>query len=187
VVEASTKHFSSFTVLLITKGAGAPTCGETFAACGGDLVGTWTLDQACVRLEVDPAFAECTEPPTQSYEIGVTGEMTFGADGSYRMDRTFTIGLDARYPSACLREAGQSCEELGGTTQGDACVVMDSFDDAQTDSGTYAAEAGTLDIMSTDPDPQDTSVVTYCVSGDSVTVRVTDAAGTLLEYTATRQ
>jgi len=221
-VSATTMHFTPFTVVLIAHAdgtieqTGGACATDAFDACGGDLVGTWVYDAACVTLPPDALssggtnpFEACAEQPQLSVTVDLTGSTTFDQDGTFTLDQTVTSSNELRIPASCVADLSMggdpamACTDiLQGTLDANGdCVSGSDMPDMSTsmETGTWSADSstGTLTVDTTKgadagtPDGgTDTKneEVHYCVMGDSVTVVVTNLDDmTTIRYTATRQ
>jgi hypothetical protein len=105
--------------------------------------------------------------------------------------------MEVSIPNACLDKIGMgkiTCESFEGKTVGKACVLaQDPETSMNMSSGTYTTSGSKLVISETSTDAgagsggTDSENVEYCVKGNSLSVRVTAAKGTVMHYTATRQ
>jgi hypothetical protein len=210
-ITATTTHFTPFTVVLVlrddgTVGQVGGQCGEDFAACGGDISGTWKYTGACLTLPEDifggsdgeeNPFAMCSEAPKAEFSIDIQGTITFGSDGSFSADQTTTIASKFSVANSCLEDlGGATCDQIGGTPEGDACVLGGEEPDSSTemDTGTYTTNGAVLVVTSDEEQPQPTdpseeeSKVEYCVKGSKLTVRILDEEeGTTIVYEAEKQ
>ncbi len=204
-ITATTTHFTAFTVILVVKDDGTVgqvggQCGGDFTACGGDITGTWEYSGSCVSFPDDAfggsgednPFADCTEPPTVSFSLDISGDVTFGSDGSFAANQTTQVTGGYSIPNSCLEELGATCDQVGGTPDGDACLAGGDEEEPELDmtTGTYTTDGGTLVVVSDDdtgePD-EDAGATTYCVRGDTLTVHFENSDGSVVEYTATRR
>lgn len=203
---AETTHFTPFTVLLLpdssTQVGGM--CGDDIAPCGGDVVGTWEYTAACLNLpdpfggmgEENP-FEACSVAPLARYTIDISGEATFGADGSFMAEQTQSISGGIVISAACLDElAAQgggttiTCEQFGGVPEGRDCLIGGEDVEPTTDitTGSYTTSGDVLMVMEDgfEPDPTDLGQQ-YCVQGDTLTVHLTDEEGLDIMLTARRK
>jgi hypothetical protein len=185
-------------------GAGAGTCGKV-APCGGDLLGSWTISDACAT---DTAFTSavvaalgCPTATATSSAIQASGNYLFGADGTYTVTENVSATVALDVPSSCLVVAGVTvgCAELGGLLQvadtvrsamcaqagsgtcGCTLVTAPQFDE----SGTYAIAGTTLNTTaSTGTATGTTSSGGYCVVDGSTLHLVQTAPSTTTGATA---
>jgi hypothetical protein len=162
-------------------GSGA-TCSSN-ASCGGDIVGTWTIAQACYATLSRPL--SCAQEQQSVSDQVQTGTMVFGSDGTFMLMTRTTGTLSILLPPSCLAEQAATCAEAdanlrelaeisetftsascvddAGTC---ACALM--FDISSNGSGTYTTAGSTLTITSSG-DPRDS---TYCVAGSTLVMAV---------------
>jgi hypothetical protein len=88
-------------------------------ACGGDIVGAWTVSSACMKIsgEVDLSGlgTDCKSSPVTG-TLTVTGTFTVNADGTFT-DETTTTGEEILdLPQTCLTLSGtvSTCARIGG-------------------------------------------------------------------------
>jgi len=137
-----------------------------FTACGGDLVGTWTLSDVC--LDENIGVDECPEfsgGVTTSYSSGYT--ISFTADEVILPAATRTLQLQASMPLSCaleMMEEIETCEDLSGPESGECsgetvCTCEGTQEQEVLAATTsYAPEGeGGLSIDGMDYD--------YCVNG----------------------
>lgn len=204
---AETTHFTPFTVLIVADGSqqvGGQCSGE-FTPCGGDLMGTWEYTAACLNLpdgfvpgvDEENPFEVCSVQPLARYNVDISGEVTFGADGSFTSEQTRSFSGGILITGACLDQiASQSggmsitCESLEGVPEGDDCLVGSEEEPPETEimTGTYTAEGNVVMVHEDgyEPDPSDMGQE-YCVRGDTLTVHLSDDEGLDITFTATRK
>lgn len=158
-----------------------PACNPEPAPCGGDVVGTWTIDSHCGFESLSNFFAGDCPSSTMSYVASeLTGTQVLGDDGSFSLEGELSIDLDLQIDTdTCF---GVGCGQFGDllTMQDNnlevACVEAEGSegcDCAMTITntlereGTYAVEGDmitlTTDVGTADPAP-------FCVAGDHLTI-----------------
>ena len=182
-------------------GSGGTASCSNVSACGGSVVGTWTVTSSCLKLsgamDVTLASLGCSTVPVTG-SVSTTGTFVAKADGSYT-DNTRTTG-SVTFPLAasCLsisstpvtcEKAGSIFPALGWTTS--ACTTTNG----QCNCSLSADQAGGLGLVSDLVTPQGmytTSVNTlstgdvsynYCASGGTLTLTpqmATALAGTVV-------
>jgi len=151
-----------------------PSC--PFTACGGDLVGTWTVDSACHApggLE-EVALLGCDDARISRSTIVASGTWTFGADMTYTRSVSQQETLEFTEPLSCDSSAtacsNVSVRDYAATCTGTGCCSCTQVrpNRTSTDSGTYAVSGSTvtLTIGGTRLPYQ------YCVGGNTVTFSV---------------
>jgi hypothetical protein len=80
-----------------------------FAACGGDVVGTWKVDKTCFGGTTSPLTAQC---PSATFQISETldGTVEFTSDGMFTQNVDSSFVEDFTLPASCLQ--GASCAQL---------------------------------------------------------------------------
>jgi len=103
-----------------SSGSGGESASCTsVTSCGGDLVGTWTVDASCLEvsgvLDMSGFGLGCSQASVTG-TLRVTGTWSANADGTYA-DNTITTGQEQIHLAAeCLSVSGTpvTCERLGG-------------------------------------------------------------------------
>ena len=184
-VSAPVEHFTRFAVVL-RDGAFVVTssCGDladSFTACGGDVMGEWSMGDLCF----DEAFmADAGELGEQcpgasvNYEVEWTGSVSF--DGT-RMTRRFDSAeatSEMTIPHECL-PAGATCDLMsqGSDDQGScvdtgsACQCTYSDQDLEMDVEQDAYQIDNTTMVVTSEDGEVTRVP-YCVRGAELVLKV---------------
>ena len=192
-VSAPVEHFSAFAIIITAAGAVQKgECSEladTFNACGGDVVGTWTIDTLCIYWDPnDNPLAGPGSPFEQCPELvfGVTVDWV----GTYVVDATtVTTNLDQvishqhwEIPLSCFGEGvtcamldenmdeatcvddGTSCTCDGEQIQGDGMQMVQ----------TYVLEGNTF-VSTTEEGT--VSRLDYCVQGGDAIFRALEPEG----------
>ena len=160
-----------------------PTCEPEFAvadACGGDLVGTWTLDDACGRLGVLAGIeAECAQIEVLSESVtGASGTLEVRSDNTYVENLNVTGEVDFTIASSCVESLVSTCTELStrltaAFNQDTTVQCADSpggcrcqIDGALTrqSTGTYALSGASVTL-------DDGLTYSYCVNEDTLALR----------------
>ncbi|HET9933183.1 MAG TPA: hypothetical protein VFQ35_20910 [Polyangiaceae bacterium] len=137
--------------------------------CGGDVVGTWAIKDAC--LDTSAASSQiastlmsglgCTTATVQSADAKVSGSLTFNSDMSYQANVSQSTTIKLMLPSDCLKFQGitVTCDQLnqavssglltgfdsfkcGSVSGGCTCTI--GFSENDTSSGTYTASGNDL-------------------------------------------
>lgn len=155
---------------------GTPGSCQNAPACGGDIVGSWSIASTCLGVDVSSFTADC--PSSTAYANGyqITGMITYDADMTFTLMSTMSGSVVARYPAACLTPAdgvAVTCDQLGTAllatgkyasvdclANGTACdCTVGTTPQTFTATGTYSITAGVL--LAGTADESD-----YCVKGD---------------------
>jgi hypothetical protein len=146
---------------------------SSVTACGGDLVGTWTVASACLNvtgnLDLSLAGAGCASAPVTG-NLEVTGTWTANPDGTYS-DGTTTSGTEHfTLAPSCLviSSTPVTCSGAAGllTALGYASVTCTSTADGGCDCRGTVHQAGGIGSVS--PAPSTTG--NYTPSGNMVTI-----------------
>ena len=166
--------------LLVAAGCAGDggSCG-VFAACGGDVVGKWSLAQACTAAAATGSDHTCPGATgTSSWQIA--GSWTFGADLTYSTDSSMTRSESATFPPSCLTMQGMTvtCAQLdaelkaqiGGSLQSASCsgssdctCVVTYKPTAVSEDGTYTTAGNVMTRTRTGSGYGNR--VDYCVKG----------------------
>jgi hypothetical protein len=179
-------------------GFGIQSC-EAFTACGGDVVGSWTLTGVCID-GLEDMFADIADQPGcedffGAFRASANGEFTFSEDGMASVEgSSFTFQIDVKVTSACVKglgganatldsarcdmmessQANRDSQSIAGATcsfGGGACnCKVASVPMPLGGNGPYEVQGNDL-IQGGDTNP-------FCVDGDRLTVRTSAGAGT---------
>lgn len=139
----------------------------SFAACGGDVVGEWDVVQLCVSD--DPQTIEDCPDAVIDVVQDITGSVSMNDDMTYTMTLTSSGTIDATVPTSCLPD-GFACEDIPDidcTTEGANCECVDTFNETNTDGGTWSTSGNTLTLTS----DAGISEIDYCVDGNQLTIQ----------------
>ena len=162
---------------------GMPSACRSGAACGGDVVGTWSIASTCLSVDVSSFTAGC--PSATAFPDGyqLTGMVTYDSSLTFTMMTTLAGNVVAKYPAACLTPPDGvpvTCEQLRAallapgkyatvdcTADGTGCDC--TFGTTQTFSGTGMYKI----ILPMPGGPPNTALLSgtadesdYCVKGD---------------------
>jgi len=176
-------------------GGGPPPGCTAFSACGGNVVGTWTISTLCgPGVMQTQAITGCTGG-TGTITISTTGSLVFGADLSYTVMTTTSGTAVEKLPKSCF--AGTTCAQVqdallmqgafsGGTCTDDGTNCNCNLTLApmpNTETGTYTISGSTI---STTPTTAGAAPGTsqFCVSGNQLSVASTDTTQPMLVIVA---
>lgn len=131
-----------------------PVCA--FVPCGGDLVGNWTIQQACpAPMHVQ----DCPIAELEPKDVTVSGTFSFGTDGGLTFDITSSGAWEGVVPSSCV--AGTDCASIAvslyqvnappaSCTSDDdgGCSCSSPATPTQTDTRPYLVSGNTAAYMS---------------------------------------
>lgn len=160
-------------------------CGQ-LNGCGGDLVGTWTIDGACADDFIQLMGSAVDKPECNGLivdtQTDATGTFTF-TETTMSTTATLSIDVTARYTPACAMAIANGaavdlpavCSNLDeqyaqmGTVSGASCSIVGancdcilSFEQSLSTSENYSVSGSTITYPG-DPDP-----ITFCVEGDKL-------------------
>ena len=185
---------TSLVVALAGAGCGGggdsapPNCLQV-QPCGGNVVGTWSLLGVCFseryRMKAsDSLAAVCPGASIDTFDIDVSGTITFNADLTYVSNVHETVSATERIPLSCLGGFA-SCAEVTssspestltctGTTM---CTCHASGMPTGDETGTYATSGTSLSMT----DPNSTSTDAYCVEQNRLhVIGIDDTTGEIL-------
>ncbi|HET7545677.1 MAG TPA: arabinofuranosidase catalytic domain-containing protein [Polyangiaceae bacterium] len=159
-------------------------------ACGGSLVGTWTVASSCISVsgavDAQKQFGLSCPTGQLTASLSVSGTFSTKADGSF-VDGTTTTGpAQLTLPAECLFLSGTTttCERIGQVIQGyTGLKCVDAAGGGCSCSGTLNQQ-GSMGVPTQAPNAdgflmtadntatitQDNSQYSYCVSGSTLTV-----------------
>jgi hypothetical protein len=103
-----------------TDDSAGPACAFP-GACGGDVVGTWEVEDVCFgSLDAEAPLPACGRVPPEVTFRKVSGFAEFRADGTAEMELGFTMQVVHVYDADCIRALGgrvapsaSYCQTLG--------------------------------------------------------------------------
>ncbi len=150
----------------------------TTTGCGGDVVGLWTIQQACV-VSVREPMAGCPSGYSELMEANMAGTVDLVADGTYNSVSTGSSAtIDFVFPAECTE--GAECASYGETMGGLSCVdraeggctctaVYEAGPSAE--DGTWSVAGTELTLQSSAPDVEPVTTP-YCADVDELWVGV---------------
>ncbi len=180
-------------------GGGGGAC-DTPDACGGDVVGSWTLQSLCFA-NAEVLFTAALDEPMcegaiESSQVHASGTYVYGKDGSASADVVYSIEFSTLWSAACLNaldgqnrtldaarcadlqrqyEALPEIDKAPCSLKGSACACsIFTGQNLTTTPGSYQVKGNTLQ-QGDDDSP-------YCVRGDTLTILRTSGGltGTLV-------
>jgi hypothetical protein len=177
----------------------AATCGKV-AACGGSIVGTWTVAASCATAAA-PSVPGCASASVKDVMVSASGSSTFKSDGTFTLNSTQSGSEVLVIPMSCLSSGGATatCAQLSGilgaalmgdagttascTTSGSECDCMIGLPSTTNmESGTYKVSGTTLTTMSGGT----TTTADFCVQGNELHV-ISTSMGTSGDIVGTMQ
>jgi hypothetical protein len=191
------RHFAMKMMVLGVVAAGAAGgCGGDGAnaacgvePCGGDLVGAWDLSAVCADTEslrqmfrdafLEGSMGACPQVSSGPVSLGISGPLSYTDDLNYAVNMTVTLDGSLAIPTSCL--AGDSCADLSaaladnplftGCTGTTTCTCKMHLVQTDVESGTYTLSGTAASMVASDGS---TSALSYCVKGDTMTMRDAD-------------
>ena len=175
-------------------GAGGSTCSNA-AACGGNIVGSWTITSSCISIDASNMVPEMDCPGATGTAEGfkVTGAVSYAADLTYTANTTASGTIVVKLPAACLTQQGftLTCAQVQQSLQAnlsgsdyssatcsgssDCTCKLGLSPQASASSGTYTTTAaGLLTEVETGGEPSQSD---YCVNGSTLTLSPHTMAG----------
>jgi hypothetical protein len=165
-------------------------------ACGGDIVGNWTVSTLCGPGANQTQSVSGCPGGMATIHVTATGTLRFGVDGSYTTMLTPAGSAMDFLPKSCL--GGSTCAMLQ-----DALLQQGTFSDGTctddgtncncaltlaarltTQTGTYSVSGTTL--TTTTADAGMPSLSPYCVSGNQLSIASSDPTQPMLVFVATK-
>jgi hypothetical protein len=168
-------------------------CEDPFAACGGDVVGSWKVRTVCFDgvQAILPALSEpeCSDA-VRTVSTRAAGSYRFDDDGSAATNVGIALDLDTLWTDACVQAltgdpsstASAVCNDLEGEynsnpgietaacrneSSGCSCKITSTSSSVHS-SGNYVLVDDAIDNGSGAPDP-------YCVDGDVMRISVSES------------
>jgi len=134
------------------------------APCGGDPTGSYSFGEICVDFGGMADEFDCDEA-TADGSMNATGTVGINAGNTYSLNVTNNYDVTITLPLSCLPNEGV-CSVAGGTITGTNCVISDSGNETDEETGTWSTAGNTLTLVS--DDGGDTNVFEYCKQGSSL-------------------
>jgi hypothetical protein len=163
-------------------GSSGGTCSNA-AACGGDIVGSWTITSSCVSESGSMFDSQCPSATVSSSGLTITGSVTYNADGTYSLTSTTAGSLDVTLPPSCLTSNGVTvtCAQLNQEVQSNptpgltinctgssSCSCVETIvSQTSSETGTYTTTAAGL--LTDTPTGGTAGQTDYCVKGTTMT------------------
>lgn len=157
-----------------------------FKACGGDVVGTWEVDTACITFNEEPVPGDepACEGAFRGADFSITGQQTFSEDGTTTLDFELSGSIDYTLDNECLQALANLtasdfvCSQLAsflaaaGEIQGGSCsftrntcrCTIETHPQLLQSTETYSVEGN--EIVYADSEPAE-----FCVKGDRLHLR----------------
>jgi hypothetical protein len=176
-----------------SSGSGAPNC-KSFTACGGNVVGTWSVADECVAGWYN--FASACPSSTFGESVSIGGTIVFNANGTYTTSPPGGVGADTvTIDRLCLAsDAGPTvtCDQLqasfntqsmqvdGGSSTMATCTTTSSGCSCQlpgtqgtiSENGTYSTSGTSLTLTAASGSA---TTVPYCVQGNGLLIQTQPA------------
>lgn len=182
-VVGDTTHFTKFSVIIVgDKVVVTSECADVvkdFAACGGDIKGTWTIKDLCIASTVigDNPYEEMCQGASYEFSIDWVGEMVIDATTITQNLQSQASEVTLKLPMSCpvLRQGCSSAMFGEDMTCGESdsfCVCTHSEIDTNTDPADvmqYTIEGNNIVV---DEGEGTTSTSPYCRTGNLVYVKI---------------
>lgn len=159
------------------------TCDPEPMPCGGNPVGTWTLESYCgLEMAPNPLADDCPGSTYMLEALSWAGTLTFADDGTFT--RSFVIPTTTVYsfdPWECFdvdcagweRDLQEVTPEWSCSAMGSTCTCTFTDEGMRDGMGTYEVMGNDL-VRITDnpfaPEGSYTSSDTFCIAGDRLAV-----------------
>jgi hypothetical protein len=177
-------------------GGGGSSCGAA-DTCGGDVVGTWTITDACSSTKASDLSPNCPTGSIFVLDLHTSGTLDYRADMTFSLQATISLTERMTLPRECLGTT--TCAELNASFQvdprvsssscmasGTGCVcVIARAPVSGAETGAYTTSGGVVSLTPTTGAPEQDN---YCIKGNTMTLATTmgmvgvmgmQAAGTL--------
>jgi hypothetical protein len=180
-VSGQIDHFTKFTVIFTGSEpviiAECDGIFDAFEPCGGDVIGTWVIDDMCYDFSGgaggdNPFEGTCPEATMIVQQI-MTGTVTFDGSDQTVVIESFTMEFEFTYPQSCMTANEiQDCDQF-----------MEMAADAGIEWPCVAGEDGCLCADSeTGGDSIDPIVSSYTINGNTITTTDQDGGESSSEY-----
>ena len=183
-------------------GDGSDSHGCGGAACGGNLVGRWTITQSCSSQPVTVMADFCPEAKVTMAAGGQAGTAVFNRDMTFSFAVISTSRATWLVPPKCVQPSvGLTCDRfadlfsisLGAVTNSALCASTADggcdctfiFDGTVDFAGTYTTAGSTVTLKPTGA--AGSAASSYCVSEPKLTISSMPMLGTTSVMVLTRQ
>jgi hypothetical protein len=158
------------------------TCANS-AACGGDLVGTWTIASSCVSVSLSTFDSQCPSAAASSSNLQASGTFTYNADMTYSKSAALSGSAVVTLPASCLtiQDVTVTCAQINqvflatpipgmtlNCTGSSSCTCTETFTNTTSAlSGTFTTTTGGLVTETASDGAVNTS--DFCVKGTTLT------------------
>lgn len=146
----------------------------TFEACGGDVLGTWTYESACLNFDNAASLIPGCDGATIDPTVDVTGTITFNPDLTYTSAEAVNTTVVMSIPLTCLPEE-VTCEMMGQgqavENTGTHCVITQVEQENDNETGTYIVDGTSIRLVQPDDPGQ---VASFCVTDNRLAVSLAD-------------
>jgi hypothetical protein len=165
----------------------APAC-MPFAACGGDLKGTWNVARSCPTAAglqaAEDTLKLCPAGTASVDELDVSGTTTLDGQGAVKSDMVLGLTVSQIIPASCLN-AGVTCPSVAlalksqsGVTSATCTAANGGCNCSMTASIRQRKEASYVvsgtNITTTDPSDGTMETDAYCVEGNVLRIQSPD-------------
>jgi hypothetical protein len=171
-------------------------CGDddascpAFTACGGDVVGTWSIKNTCVSGGGTGLVEDCPGATTSVEGLKATGTITFNANMTTTENVAISGSMKMNLPASCLM--GATCAQLDAVLKASlsepdapfsavSCSGSSGCTCSVTFKGTAEMEMDTYRLSGNKIIDGDGEEQEYCVSGTTMNVRSTMSMGGMME------
>ena len=172
-----------------SNGGAAGTCSNV-TACGGNVVGTWTVSSSCLtvsgKVDLSNFFGSGCSSAAVTGSLQVSGTWSAKADGTFADNTTTTGHEQIALVAACLSFSGTTitCDGVSGVVQAMGYSAVSCTDAAGGGCSCSATvqQMGSLGLVSSSPSTSGnftagsnaitvdgTNSYAYCVSGNNMT------------------
>ena len=169
-----------------------------FTPCGGNLLGEWSIKQACISLAPNALSSLCPEAKLTLSPLTATGTVSFKADNTMVSSGVISFTESIQLPRSCSTEA--QCTSVVTAAAADPTIsnakcdydaiagCSCSFTSTQPtmSSGTYEVQGNNVTFTSSAPNAQP-AVNSFCVSGNTASLRQVNGTGSSSTLILTKQ
>jgi hypothetical protein len=169
----------ALTPILATCGGSSGSCGKV-APCGGDVVGNWTINGACLNSAALTMnlVATCPGASISVSSLSVHGDASFNADLTYSVTETVSVSATETIPTSCLQLGGitLTCAQLDQSLQDSIAADPTMYQSAHCSGSATCTCSFTLAPRTM------TETGTYATSGTTITTTASDGTSASSDY-----
>lgn len=195
-VVAEVTHFTKFVLrfidfMAVFEPSDAVCSSNSPSACGGDVVGTWSMEAMCVSFDMGNPFGDyphCDDAVSE-IDIDTSGTVEFKNDGTYVSTFAQTMQQRLEIDDDCIGDIVDAQMQGATMEPADFCALLSTDMDDAEGYCSYANGKCTCIVRRAEPESEDSgtwatsgnqisldgeTASDYCVANDTLVVEMND-------------